>query len=473
MTVVASQPPHELSLARILGPEAWERILVAFVASVWLAAPVVGFSRVLGLLTTLAFVLAVAGVARPRAGVLGAGMLCTLDALTRVYLLHGGILRWNTFNYFLLVLAIFFAPMVLRWRDPITWLLEWFVAFLIIGLVITPNVSLGVEHVLGIFSVFGLMVYFHRARHDGAAMYWMGLVCGTMSAVGSTIFYVRAALIPHMNTNAYAFFPLTGVLAICLAFPFSGGRRVGRNALLVLAALNLAEIFLSASRGTMLLGVCAAIFLVLSMRGIASRVMMVIVAALVAVGLATQFTDLQQAATHKLLKMSDSEYSESARTDGRSDLAKAALYMFEEHPLGVGTGGFARNWLELPDVPGISRTFHRDREQPAHSAWMKTLAENGVVGMALLVAYVLSFAVAGVRRRDRDLALLGVLTTLVLSTAFLATEFQSKGLWLLVAAVTVLLRESAAPAAERAASLAPPEGEPEPEWERGAAAYRS
>jgi hypothetical protein len=48
--------------------------------------------------------------------------------------------------------------------------------------------------------------------------------------------------------------------------------------------------------------------------------------------------------------------------------------------------------------------------------------------------------VSGLRRQDRRLRLLGLFTTIVLTTAWISTEFQAKGLWLLVAGAITLLR---------------------------------
>ena len=75
----------------------------------------------------------------------------------------------------------------------------------------------------------------------------------------------------------------------------------------------------------------------------------------------------------------------------------------------------------------------------AHSAWVKTLVENGIPGTALLAAFVASYAFAGWSRRSRDAALLGGLTTAVLGLAFVSTEFMIKGLWFLAMGANILL----------------------------------
>jgi len=78
---------------------------------------------------------------------------------------------------------------------------------------------------------------------------------------------------------------------------------------------------------------------------------------------------------------------------------------------------------------------------PAHSAWVKTLAENGIPGALLLIGYVGSFAVVGLSRKNPRLRLLGLFAALVMSVAFLSTEYRGKGIWLLAAGATYLLHK--------------------------------
>ena len=75
----------------------------------------------------------------------------------------------------------------------------------------------------------------------------------------------------------------------------------------------------------------------------------------------------------------------------------------------------------------------------AHAGWIKILAENGLPGISLMGAYLVSFVVAGWRSRHRDLLMLGLLVTLVFGLGFTTTEYQSKGLWFLAAGVMALL----------------------------------
>ncbi len=73
-------------------------------------------------------------------------------------------------------------------------------------------------------------------------------------------------------------------------------------------------------------------------------------------------------------------------------------------------------------------------------------------GIVLLGAFVLSFAVIGWRARSVGLFPLGLLATVALSVAFLADEFQAKGLWLLAATVMTALRRGATSSARNRAA---------------------
>jgi O-antigen ligase len=78
-------------------------------------------------------------------------------------------------------------------------------------------------------------------------------------------------------------------------------------------------------------------------------------------------------------------------------------------------------------------------EKAAHSAWLKTLAENGIPGIVLFTAFVFSFAYVGYKYQRRGVLPLGLLVSITLVSAFTSTQFQSKGIWFIVAAAIVFL----------------------------------
>ncbi|HEY9450101.1 MAG TPA: O-antigen ligase family protein, partial [Gemmatimonadaceae bacterium] len=125
-------------------------------------------------------------------------------------------------------------------------------------------------------------------------------------------------------------------------------------------------------------------------------------------------------------------------TSGRSDLAIGGWYIFQDHPFGVGTGGFPTAWSRLGHHYGLR--YGRGEEKAAHSGWVKTMVENGVPGLVLLIIYISSFGVVALRQRDWALWRLGMLTSVATAAALLSTEFQNKGVWFLVAGATAFLQ---------------------------------
>lgn len=443
MTAVLAQV-HQMGLPsrrRAARPESerWGLALGVGSAALWGASFVVGFEPTLAALMALALLAAVFGIFRPVLGLLGIGMLCTLDAPARVFLLTGGLWRWNTINYWLLLVIVLFLPLILSCRDVHTRLLQLLLGLLVAGLVISSNLVFGAQHVIGLVAALGILVYLRRAQGHRAALYWLGFVCGLLSAVGSAVYMVHRVSLPYINPNVFAAFPLAGTFAICLALRDATAMGRGHVLLSALAAANLASVFLTGSRGAMLIGTCCALFIVLTLPRLQIKTVSLAVAGLVTLGLLTQFTELQTVATHRVGNLIDAGRSMSDRTSGRYDLVLGAVHLFENQPLGVGTGGFADAWQDLT-LRSDFTDFRQGRPEQAHSAWTKTLAENGLPGVALLAAYVFSFALVGLRSRRREARALGLLTTAALSVAFVSTEFQSKGIWMLAAGATIVLQ---------------------------------
>ncbi|HET7451548.1 MAG TPA: hypothetical protein VFL12_02310, partial [Thermoanaerobaculia bacterium] len=162
-----------------------------------------------------------------------------------------------------------------------------------------------------------------------------------------------------------------------------------------------------------------------------------------------RFAGLDSYTLHRLDKVIDTEEGLRERTSGRSDLVLGAWYMFLDHPLGVGTGGFAPSWSKLGIRKGMT-DYAYGAAKEAHAAWAKTLAENGLLGLSLLAAYVGSFAAAALRRPA--VRRLAFLTAAVLFAAFFSTEFAGKGLWLLASSTTAFLAYFPAAASSRALS---------------------
>jgi hypothetical protein len=417
---------------------------MALIVAAWAATPVAGFRMSLLILTLMGFVALFAGLRYPAIGLLGVTMLCILDSPSRVYILTGGLLRWNTFNYCLLLVMALYLPFLVRLRDPHSLSLMALVGLLCIEIMVSPDIGEGIQNVLGIVITFGLVIYFVRAGSDDATWFWLAVCGGTMGALGGLMFFIDRLNLPTINENSWAALPLTAVFSVMFGLPSAARMQRGQPTLVMLAAANIAWIFLSGSRGTLAIGACAFIGILVGMRGVRQRTTALSAAAVISMVAAAHFGKLQDRAIHRLTKLFTAEhglagnYSLGSRTSGRSDLAIGGWYIFEEHPFGVGTGGFPTAWSELGRHYGL--VYGRGEEKSAHSGWVKTLVENGAPGLTLLIIYVFSFAAVGLRQRSWALWRLGMLTSAMLAASLISNEFQTKAVWFLAAGATAVLQ---------------------------------
>jgi len=426
------------------------RAMVAVVLLL-LAAGLRNFNFAVTALTMIGLIALFAGYFRPHLGLMGAGILCTVDALTRNFLLTGDLLRWNSFNYLLLLVSAVSLKRLLRWRDTPIRLLEALLLLLAIGMLYTEDRMEGAQHILNATAFFGIMVIVERAGRSDQAWVSSGVVCATAGAFGGLIFFLHPTAQRLINPNSFAYFPLTALLMAIFAIGRRNISRITRVSLMLLAAVNAGWIFLSGSRGTSLVAIVGLLY------GL-SRARRPLTAVILAVGMFAAgllvvdlFGEQAERSTQRINKLLDTRYSLAGRTSGRWDIARAGWYIFLDHPVsGVGTGAFAVNWKRLTGVSGLSM-YGWGREVQAHSGWIKVLAENGAPGFLLLAAFVLSFAWLGFRGGGRDIWPLGLLTTVSFTVALLATEFQPKGLWFLAAATVLFLRR--APVRERRPAL--------------------
>lgn len=417
----------------------WGPLLLTLVVLACGAGLGAGFVATLSLLTALGFGLGLIGLLWPPLGVIGVALLCTVDAPSRIYLMSdGGVLRYNTLNYALLLVALLAAPRLWALRDLSIRLLELFVLCLGLELLLSVELELGIQHLVNIVSTFGLLAYAVIGGRDRITWIWTGIVASAASACGALVYYVKLRGLTYANPNAWAYFPLTGLFCACLGYLAAEARPRFQLALALLAGLNVVWVFLSGSRGAFLVAVLGVLLLFWATRGFSRRAAILGTLFAAAIAASAQFGNLQADALGRITKLADASRSLSNRTSGRFDLMLGGWYIFNDHPFGVGTGGFASAWAELGRREGLSG-FEAGARFPAHAGWIKTLAENGFPGVILLAAFATSFAVVGLRTRHRATRLLGMYTSAVLLTAWISTEFQAKGLWFLVAACTAYL----------------------------------
>lgn len=417
----------------------WGKAILALVIMSWAAGFFIGFTVALGIVTGAGLVLAILGLKREGLGLWGISILCTVDAASRVLLFTGGILRWNTLNYLLLGVALLSIASIFRIKNVHTRLLQIFIILLLVWLIFSPDFELGFLTVLNVAAYFGLLVYFARNNHSAEVWYWQGLIVGTLGAAGGLLFFLKKSGLPYVNPNAWSYFPLTALFGICLAISVTGRGRRSQMILTGLAALNVAWVFLSGSRGGLIVAAACIIYIAVTLRSVSQRIMYVVVGSVVAIVSMSEFTDQLDLAFHRLNKFMDVGARVESRTSGRSDLALGGWIIFQDSPLGVGTGGFATAWAKLGYKSNLSG-FRYGQEMAAHSGWINTLVDNGFIGFLLLASFVASFAVRGWTRRQQGLFPVGMLVFAVFTLALLSTQFAAKGLWLLAAGVTMLMQ---------------------------------
>jgi hypothetical protein len=432
-----SKAAPELHSPRASSTAQWGRLLTAMTVVVLGASWIVDLRSTMAILNLAALAAAVLGLGVPSLGLMSIGLLCTLDPFAAPLLLQGGLFRWNTLNYWLLFAAVMGMPHLLRLGSGPAFSALAFAGLLALELLLTPDVMNGVQHLFTIVIVFGMLVYVARAGTDGDTWFWAAVVAGTAGFLASGVYVLQIGRVPHINPNVWSYAPLAGVLLASIAFPLVSGSTRRQLVLTVSALLNSVWVFLSGSRGSLSIAVVA-LAVMLLMAELRRAVVYFGLAVLLAFGVATQFPELQSTTMQRLALLVDPTQSARTRTSGRFDLFLGGWYIFEDHPLGVGTGGFSTYWANLGYREGLSG-FKRGVAFPAHAAWIKVLVENGIPGIVLLAAFVASFTAAGVAAGTRRSVLWGALATLVLAVGWLSTEFYSKALWLLAAAAMFLI----------------------------------
>jgi hypothetical protein len=408
----------------------WALGIVALTSLVWIAGLAVGFQTALSINMAIALFLAVAGLLSPGLGLFAIGMLAAMDAIASQYIFTGGLFRFNTVNYWLLIVMALYFPFLLRLRDMNSRALQLFLLLITLQIIYSADKSKGIQDVLNIVTTFGIVIYFARALKDRNTLYWLGIVLGALAGLGGLVYFLQISQLPYANPNNWTYFQLTALFAICISFYYARELNKGKAILLLLAVLNFTWIFLSGSRGSLLIAIMAIVYLFLASRSITWRTLMIAAALLIGIWVSTSFAEQQVYMITRIQMLFDDNLTESRRTSQRSILARAGFEIFLKNPMGIGTGGFRDQ---------VAETAFLQSNRPAHSAWIKTLAENGVLGILLMSFFIGSFALMGMQKNKQGLMLFGVFITLTLATAFVAKEFQGKSLWFLVASGIAVL----------------------------------
>ena len=445
---------HALPASRVHAPAAvppelevrrWAVLLSVLAVATLATVPVVGMRAALAALATMGLVGAVAGLARPALGLFSITVLCTIDAMTRVFLLGaGGLLRWNSLNYLLAGVAVLGLPFLLRFRTAPLRFLEALALLLAFGVLVSPDRTTGMQDALAMSAVFGLIVYAARASQYPGIWYWLGHVAGITGAAAGVAFFAYASQLPRIDHNAWAQSSLTALFATVLALLEAYRERRPLALLAVLAAVNTACVFLSGSRGTTITALVAIAVAMLSAPGPGRRIVLMVAMSLAALGTAAVFTEYRTAAVARTRAMTDGERSMANRTSHRWSLMVGGLYLFQRNPVsGVGTGGFVPAWRVAADDRELAARIpdfrYVARGRDAHAGWVKIAVENGLPGLLLLVATLWSFLVVGGRAGRPEV---GRLVALSLAVLLVSTEYRTKSGWFLCACgLAVMHRE--------------------------------
>lgn len=262
---------------------------------------------------------------------------------------------------------------------------------------------------------------------------------------------------------------LVSAIVIAAALLVSVRGPIVRGALVVAIAMMAVGVVSSQSRGGMVAGLAAALAAVVFFRRRRVHAVAVCLLALGAAGFAFATTP---GAFERITEFDNGG-------SGRSDLWTVAWRVFEDNPiLGAGINNFGAVSAEYVREPGLLQRVNIVAETPhfVHNVYLQMAAEAGVVGLAILLAFVFG-CLAAAFRAGRRFAARGDDALETLSHAVLvagigqlaAAMFISSGVdrrvWILFALGPALLglasrREAGAPPAsgeELAARLVPPE----------------
>lgn len=227
-----------------------------------------------------------------------------------------------------------------------------------------------------------------------AAGVWLSYSRGSYAALAIGLLALAALMLTRAQLVAIGAAVVTGILAAIAADSLDGVRALQgtsrtRDGLVMLAVL-------------VVLSAAAAAAAWLSARRPSARIelprwaplamgLVVVAAAVGVVALAARDSG------HPAASGASAERLRSLESN-RYDYWKVALGDgFAKHPLdGTGAGGFAVIWLEHRDVP--------ERAKVAHSLYVETLSELGIVGFAFLLMFLAGLVLAAARSRRLDAA---------------------------------------------------------------------
>jgi putative inorganic carbon (hco3(-)) transporter len=263
---------------------------------------------------------------------------------------------------------------------------------------------------------------------------------------------------PISDPNFYAQLLLPG-LAICIDRTLHGSVWATRTSAALGMVVISAALILTGSRGALVASVAMVVVFLYRERRMLKFLPVVLIAPVVAVFLVPALGDRMDAGLRSVasLEVGTAGHLDTAVV-GRFNELMAAQYMYREHPwTGVGYGQFERHYQP---VSARYDLMMRPADRGAHSLYLETLAEQGLLGIVVLAAILAMAARAIIRARihlpaaetnSRNLvAALGVgLVGFFLASVFLHDAYP-RYQWVMLA--LAFAAEKAALASQRAES---------------------
>jgi hypothetical protein len=433
--------------SRARSDDNWGRSVTLLLVVCALSGAILGLDLASRLVLAVGFLAAAYGLVNPGVGLLGMGVLATTDPVLRYTAFAGGMaLPYNTLNYWLVLFCLLHAKRVLQLRQLQSKLHLLLAVVVALGLLWSPNVyPRGLVELLRVAGGFGLIVYFQVFPPSQQRMLlWVAISASAVATIFGLLVYTNPSIAMRFNENLLAMMPLTALFTVFLVIFTKVAKRRELHVLMLLAAANLTFVFFSGSRGAMSTGLVLWLGILLWGFKLPQKIAYGLAAGFVVLALAALSPQFQEFALYRLEFTFDSSRTFAQRTSGRSEIAKAGWEMFIENPLGIGTGGFGKAMTRYYD-PNVR--YWDGRVVAAESAFVRVLAENGVIGILVLFAYVTSFAWTGFKRRRYGLLPVGLIASSVLAVRFLSAEFSALGAWWFAAgSVFLLYRRSRPPA---------------------------
>jgi putative inorganic carbon (HCO3(-)) transporter len=425
----------------------------------------------------IAVVVVTATVSRPEIGVATA---LAMFPLANFGLLELGVISWPSWLPIALWVAFVFALAVAHhWRDQRNFprlgvLLIVYLAVTIVSFGIAASQTDALPILRSV--TVGLLLFFATAlsvRDRNSALWVVAGIAVSGFLEGAVATYQH-----FTGTNEYGFVTTSGAIVSRAVAGLHTPNELG-GFLVILVPFILAG-FLIARRSRRLYGIAllCGVALLFSLLGIYASFSRGAIVALISVPLffiskrhllllLPFFVALVLVATPGVIRERfDSLSSSGEEVATRTDIWRAAIDIWEQHPLfGAGAGSFPTEYAEAR-IPGKQYLPNRRIQPPphAHNVFLQELAESGLVGLlALLAILILALRTAWLVRKSptRWLSLMGT-ASLASITAFLIhnqvdlTLIEGTGMYfwgllgLLSALFVIRQRELAGDAAERA-----------------------